>query len=115
MSLVGLTKNYENGKLYFENDLKINLDIGDQSYLSVLKQADEYIEKNYLDFPEEPNAKIIEADPDCVTNPILEIDLKQENIKTIIWATGYQYDFSWLKVDAFDDQGNQIIIEVLQN
>ena len=25
MSLVGLTKNYENGKLYFENDLKINL------------------------------------------------------------------------------------------
>ena len=31
MSLVGLTKNYENGKLYFENDLKINLDIGDQS------------------------------------------------------------------------------------
>jgi putative flavoprotein involved in K+ transport len=30
----------------------------------------------------------------------------KENIKTIIWATGYQYDFSWLKVDAFDGKGN---------
>ena len=48
MSLVGLTKNYENGKLHFENDLKSNLDIGDQSYLAVLKQADEYIEKNIV-------------------------------------------------------------------
>ena len=105
LSLVGMTQKYENGKLYFESDLKNNLNMGDKSYLSVLKQADEYIEKNNLDFPEEPSAKIIEADPDCVTDPTLEIDLKQENIKTIIWATGYQYDFSWLKVDAFDDQG----------
>ena len=105
MSLVGLTKNYENGKLYFENDLKINLDIGDQSYLAVLKQADEYIEKNNLDFPEEPDARNITPDPDCVTSPILEIDLNKEKIKTIIWATGYQYDFSWLKVDTFDKEG----------
>ena len=105
MSLVGLTKNYENGKLYFEKNLKYNLDKGDQSYLSVLKQADEHIEKNNLDFPEEPDAKIIESDPDCVIDPILEIDLKKENIKTIIWATGYQYDFNWLKVDAFDAHG----------
>ena len=105
MSLVGLTKNYENGKLYFEKNLKYNLDKGDQSYLSVLKQADEHIEKNNLDFPEEPDAKIIESDPDCVIDPILEIDLKKENIKTIIWATGYQYDFNWLKVDVFDADG----------
>jgi len=81
------------------------LDIGDQSYLAVLKQADEYIEKNNLDFPEEPDARNITPDPDCVTHPILEIDLNKEKIKTIIWATGYQYDFSWLKVDTFDKQG----------
>ena len=42
----------ENGKLYFESDLKNNLNMGDKSYLSVLKQADEYIEKNRIvEFP----------------------------------------------------------------
>ena len=32
-------------------------------------------------------------------------DIQKENIKNIIWATGYQYDFSWLKVDTFDATG----------
>ena len=35
--------------MYFEKNLKYNLDKGDQSYLSVLKQADEHIEKNNLE------------------------------------------------------------------
>jgi len=105
MNLVGMTKNFKEGKLLFENDLKINLDNGDKNYLSVLDQADEYIKNNNLDFPEEPEARIITSDPQCVTNPILEIDIKKENIKNIIWATGYQYDFSWLKVDTFDTAG----------
>ena len=37
--------------------------------------------------------------------PLLELDIKKENIKNIIWATGYQYDFNWLKVDTFDSTG----------
>ena len=105
MNLVGMTKDFKEGKLFFENDLKINLDNGDKNYLSVLDQADEYIEKNNLNFPEEPEARKITADPKCVTDPILEIDIQKENIKNIIWATGYQYDFSWLKVDTFDATG----------
>jgi len=105
LSLVGLTAKYENGKLFFNNDLKYNLDNGDKSYISILDQADEYIKKNNLNFPEELEARIIESDPDCVINPVLNIDLKKEDIKTIIWATGYQYDFSWLKVDTFDQTG----------
>ena len=105
MNLVGMTKDFKEGKLLFENDLKINLDNGDKNYLSVLDQADEYIEKNNLNFPDELEARNITPDPDCVTNPILELDLKKENIKNVIWATGYQYDFSWLKVNTFDAAG----------
>jgi len=26
-------------------------------------------------------------------------------VRTIIWATGYRSDYSWLKVDAFDERG----------
>jgi putative flavoprotein involved in K+ transport len=108
MKLVGMTKKYDDGILYFENDLKINLNKGDKDYLSVLESADKYIEKNNLDFPKEEKAKIITKDPDCVLNPILELNLNDKNISNIIWATGYAYDFSWLKVDTFDENGKPI-------
>ena len=89
--------------MYFANDLKKNIEEGDKNYLSILDRADEYIKKNNLEFPEEPEARIIESDPECITNPILKLDLEKYNIKSIIWATGYTQDFSWLKVDTFDD------------
>ncbi|MOA38285.1 putative oxidoreductase CzcO [compost metagenome] len=38
-------------------------------------------------------------------NPIRELDLAEAGITSIIWATGYAVDFSWLQVDAFDDKG----------
>ena len=87
--LLGLTKKFEDGILYFVNDLKKNIEEGDKNYLSILDRADEYIKKNNLEFPEEPEARIIESDPECITNPILKLDLEKYNIKSIIWATGY--------------------------
>lgn len=105
MALVGLTKSYENGVLHFAPDLAENLARGDANYLSVLDAADAYVARNGLDLPEEPEARRIEPDPACVTDPLLELDLAQAGITAIVWATGYALDFGWLKVDAFDDQG----------
>ena len=106
MTLLGLTKKFEDGLLYFTNDLKENVSRGDKNYLSVLDKADDYVAKNNLNLPEEPEARIIESDPECITNPILKLNLVNTNIRSIIWATGYSQDFSWLKVDTFDDSGN---------
>jgi putative flavoprotein involved in K+ transport len=40
-----------------------------------------------------------------VTHPILDLDLEKAGVTSIIWATGYAVDFSWLDVDAFDEKG----------
>ena len=32
-------------------------------------------------------------------------DIAEAGVTAIIWATGYTVDFSWLKVDTFDEQG----------
>ena len=47
----------------------------------------------------------LDLDPECLTNPILELDLAKAGIASIIWATGYIANYSWLKVDAFDESG----------
>ena len=71
----------------------------------LLDEADAYLARNGLDLPEELEARKIAPDPECVTNPITELDLAQAGVTSIIWATGFAADYSWLKVDAFDENG----------
>jgi putative flavoprotein involved in K+ transport len=40
-----------------------------------------------------------------VTDPILELNLAEAGITSIIWATGFEADYGWLKVDACDEAG----------
>ncbi|MEX6502905.1 flavin-containing monooxygenase [Pseudomonas zhanjiangensis] len=105
MTLVGLTKAFEGGVVSFQADLADNLARGDENYLALLDAADSYVARNGLDLPEEPEARRTFPEPDCVSEPILELDLAAAGITSIVWATGYAVDFSWLQVDAFDEQG----------
>ncbi len=105
MTLVGRTESFKDGVMRFARDLADNLARGDANYLSVLDEADAYVARNGLDLPEEPGARKIGADPQCVANPIVELDLAGAGIASIVWATGFAVDFSWLKVDAVDEEG----------
>ncbi|HEY0286630.1 MAG TPA: NAD(P)/FAD-dependent oxidoreductase [Pseudomonas sp.] len=105
LNLVGLTESFDNGVVRFREDLVDNLARGDENYLSLLNAADAYIERNGLDLPLDPQARQTFPDPECVTHPILELDLAKAGVTTIIWATGFATDYSWLKVDAFDTNG----------
>lgn len=105
ITLVGRTEAYADGRLQFAGDLADNIARGDANYLSVLDEADAYAARNGLDLPEEPEARVIGPDPDCLRDPVRSIDIAGEGVGTIIWATGFAYDFGWLQVDAFDADG----------
>ena len=105
ISLLGRTQSFKNNVMYFAPDLTKNIAGGNAYTLSLLDQADNYVIRNGLNFPLEPEAREVLPDPECVTNPILEIDLKEAKINSIVWATGFDVDFSWLKVDALDENG----------
>ena len=103
--LLGRTHSVKKNVMRFESDLAKNIANGNSYTLSLLDQADEYVIRNGLDFPLEPEAREVLPDPQCVKNPILEIDLKEAGINSIVWATGFDVDFSWLKVDVLDENG----------
>jgi putative flavoprotein involved in K+ transport len=105
MTLLGLTQSFDGAALNFAQDLAGNLARGDANYMSLLDEADEYVTRNGIDLPLDPEARKIEPVPDCVTNPILKLDLAEAGIGSIVWATGFVSDYSWLKVDAFDERG----------
>jgi putative flavoprotein involved in K+ transport len=102
MTLVGRTQAYRDGVVTFAPDLADNIARGDASYLALLDEADAYVARNGLDLPEEPGAREIGPDPQCVTEPVLALSLAEASI---VWATGYALDYGWLKVDAFDEDG----------
>lgn len=105
INLVGLTKSWKDGVIEFEPGLAENVAEGDRAYFDVLRDADAYIEQNGLPFPPEPDAWTLLPDPDCLTQPILSLDLAEAGITTILWATGFTFDFGWLQVNAFDEKG----------
>jgi len=105
ITLVGRTESFKNNVMYFAKDLADNIARGNAYTLSLLDEADAYVVRNGLDFPEEPEVRKVEPDPPCVTDPVLELDLTEVGITSILWATGFDVDYSWLKVDAFDNQG----------
>ena len=106
--LLGMTGAFDNGVISIADDLAKNIADGDANYLELLAEADAYIDRHSLDLPSEEDAKIIDPDPDCVKTPIRQIDIVKQGINSIIWATGYVQDFSWLKVDAFDADGKPL-------
>ncbi len=105
MTLVGVTKAFNDGVATFEADLATHLANGDANYLSLLDAADAYVTRNGLDLPEEPEARVSVPDPECVTRPILELDLRAAGVTSVVWATGYANDYGWLQVNAFDARG----------
>jgi putative flavoprotein involved in K+ transport len=105
MTLLGRAERFKDGVMRFAPDLKTNIHRGDADYLSVLDAADAYAAKEGLDLPEEPEARMIAPDPQCVADPILQINMKDAGIAAIVWATGYTFDFGWVRIDAFDANG----------
>ena len=105
ITLTGLTSGYADGVLSFSGDLQSNVAAGDANYFEMLDLADAYVERTGIDLPEEPEAREVFPDPECLTNPVTAINLAQEGVTSIIWATGFRQDFNWLKVDAFDEKG----------
>jgi len=108
MVLLGRTESLADGKLHFADDLRENIELGNKSHLDILEAADKYIAYNGLDFPEDPEAHLIVPVSKYELDPIRVLDLASSGIKSIIWATGFTRDYSWIDVDIFDKNGNPI-------
>ncbi|MFJ4285504.1 flavin-containing monooxygenase [Paenarthrobacter nicotinovorans] len=106
--LVGRTESFAHGIVDFAPGLEANIELGDQGYLALLDQADAYVQVNGLDFPEEPAARLRRPNPSCVEQPLRSLNLRDADVTTVVWATGFDVDYSWLLVDTFDLNGRPV-------
>lgn len=106
--LVGRANRYADGAIGFADDLAKNIAAGDANYLGLLDEADAYVARNGLDLPDEPEARLLAPDPECVTTPIRELDLAEAGVTSIVWATGFTSDYSWLPTGTLDERGRPL-------
>ncbi len=108
VTLLGSAGSYKDGVMQLLPNLARNIALGDANYLSMLTAADAYVIHEGLDLPAEPEARKIDPDPPCVSNPLSQLNLAAAGITSIIWATGYGLDFDWIKLDTFDASGRPL-------
>lgn len=83
------------------------LDEADSAFAAFVDGAREYAEAHPdLDLDAEDIAAP-GAHHTSVAN-IGSLDLKRENVATIVWATGYEYDYGWLHAPVLDDRGRPL-------
>jgi putative flavoprotein involved in K+ transport len=100
--LLGHLRGIQDGKLSIAPDLMESLEKTDAFEVELLKRIDDYIARAGMDAPEERLPVL----RDGYDTPIqTDLDLRQANINTVIWATGYHFDFSWVKPAPLDSDG----------
>jgi putative flavoprotein involved in K+ transport len=103
--LLGHLINADKDHIRLANDLKQNLEKSDKFEKELVKMIDQYIENSSLDVPSE---KLPELTYGFDMPEITELDIKAAGIKTIIWASGYSFDFSLVHLPVFDSDGYPI-------
>jgi putative flavoprotein involved in K+ transport len=100
--LLGRAQEARAGSIGLATDLKENLAKADKFEVELLKMIDGYIEKNRLEAPPDAVAQWRDA---YAVDEVRELNLEAANIATIIWATGYRFDFGMVRLPIFDEDG----------
>jgi putative flavoprotein involved in K+ transport len=101
MQLHGRLKSIASSQLEFQPDLRQNLDRADEVSENIKQGIDRYITANALDAPIEPPYEPV-WQPEVAE---LNLDVVAAGIKTVIWSTGFQTDFSWVDLPLFEEGG----------
>jgi putative flavoprotein involved in K+ transport len=103
VKLVGRLAGMREGKLQFSGSLANQAALSDLKMNRLLDALDEWAARNAVGAQAEPRERF---EPTRVpASPPISLDLKRGEIRTLVWATGYRPDFSWLDVPVFDRKG----------
>lgn len=101
MKLYGPVRGYAAGRLTVAPRLREHLDHADDVYRNINRSIDTYIAKQGITAPAQPEYVAV-WEP--VTEPT-ELDVASAGITSIVWATGFHTDFSWVQAPVLSERG----------
>jgi putative flavoprotein involved in K+ transport len=93
------------GRLEFSEDIRQTLATSDEAYQGFKASIDQYILANGLDSPQDLDSV---PTPPLFGDPTTRLDLRREDVHSVIWATGFRYAYDWVKLPVFDSDGDPV-------
>ena len=103
VKLVGRLAGINEGRAQFSGSLRNQCALADLKLARLLDTIDEWATANGLDGEVEASHRFAPTRVDA--SPPLGMDLTSGEIRTIVWATGFRPDTSWLDVPVRDRKG----------
>lgn len=101
VKLHGRLVDAEGSQVRFADDLSRNLDAIDDECRETLALIDEYIAKSGTEAPE---SDLEPVDWRPAPEPVT-LDFRQAGISSVIYGTGFHFDFGWIDFSFFDQRG----------
>jgi putative flavoprotein involved in K+ transport len=105
VQLLGHVRGCSGGQLLIAPDLHETLAKVDQFEIDTVRKIDEYIARAGLSAPPETLTPLREG---YAQPQITELNLTAHGIGSVIWATGYAFDFSLVRLPVVDSDGYPI-------
>jgi putative flavoprotein involved in K+ transport len=96
--LLGRLVSTDGKELTFSDDVAENIRFADENSAQVRGRIDAYIARNGIAVPPATDDPAEVVPPKTPVPPITSLDLETSGIGTIVWCTGFDGDFSWLRV-----------------
>lgn len=106
VQLLGRLQAADKGTLHLAPDLHENLARADGFAAFVTTVIDGYVDKTGLDAPPAEDEPVLQDG--FATEQLTQLDLAAAGITSVIWATGYRYDYSWVRFPVFDQYGSPV-------
>ena len=103
VELVGRLAGVRDSRLQFSGSLRNKCELADLKLGRLLDTIDEWAMADGIDDSVAPPHRF--APTRVPEPPPLGLDLSRGKIRTIVWATGYRPDYSWLDLDVLDAKG----------
>lgn len=103
VKLVGRLMGFRDGQALFSGSLRNQCALSDLKMNRLLNRIDEWVKEVGMDTEVDPPHRF---EPTRVEpSPPLSMDLTSGEIRTIVWATGFRPDYSWLHAPVLDRKG----------
>jgi putative flavoprotein involved in K+ transport len=103
IAIRGRLAGFSQTKAQFSGSLRNVCVLADLKMDRLLNTIDQWVSENGLDREIEPPLRYLRTKTE--DSPPLLMDFDKDKVKTILWATGYRPDYSWLHIPIFNARG----------
>ena len=105
--ILGKTDQVDKKNIFFQPNAAMHVKFADGFSIKVKEMIDGFIMQNQIEAepPQPDEADKPDENAECASS-VNSLNFEKDDLRSIIWSTGFHGDFSYIKLPVFDEEGN---------